>query len=372
MKILICLLLLFFESSLFFSKQKDIPFGKLSPFNKQTVSSNRQITSSKRKMVSPSQKPFSQSQEEQEKNERVVEEWISSGNVQKLKETKVSPNWKSRLWKGSGLHVAAMYNQLDSARFFLDKKVNINTKDNIGHTPLHLVSFKNYEMMKLLLKNGADPNIKDNRGDTPLYNAISRYHVAGISLLLKYGADPTTKNKEGLKPVEYSRSTEINKILLKAQAEKQREKGCEPFSSLAPKKSKMKDFVKEKYSKILSICGNNKGCVDRLKNPKIYISRNPYNKSQYLAYLEVDSYILGFLYFFEEKPKGQWTNWFRTPYFSRSTGEYFVGCFSWEKSSKWSYEAYTYHGERKKFSCRFRSKGNAPLCTSKKDKEIDR
>ncbi len=296
----------------------------------------------------------------------MVEKWIENGNIQKLKEAKISRNWKSRLWKSSGLHVAAMHNQLGSARFFLNKKVDINAKDKNGWTPLHLASFKNYEMMEFLLKNGADPNIKDNEGNTPLYNAVSRYHIGGISLLLKYGADPTVKNKEGLKPVEYSRSYEINKVLLKAQAEKQREKGCKPFSSLIPKKSKMKDFIKEKYSKRLSECGDNKHCVERLKNPKTYISRNPHNKSQYLAYLEVDPYNLGFLYFFEEKPKGQWTNWFKAPRFSRFTMQYFVGCLSWEKSSKWSYEAYSYYGERKKFSCHLGSKENTPSCTSKK------
>ncbi len=45
-------------------------------------------------------------------------------------------------------------------------KSNINIRDRSGLTPLHYaVLIENEEILKILLKNNADPFIKDNNGE---------------------------------------------------------------------------------------------------------------------------------------------------------------------------------------------------------------
>jgi ankyrin repeat protein len=46
-----------------------------------------------------------------------------------------------------------------------NKKNNINIQDSDGDTPLHIAIFLcNYEIIKILLDNGANTNIKDKYG----------------------------------------------------------------------------------------------------------------------------------------------------------------------------------------------------------------
>ena len=47
----------------------------------------------------------------------------------------------------------------------------------------------NYDLVKLLLENGADVNVRDDDGNTPLTNALSNGDKEMMKLLLKYGAD---------------------------------------------------------------------------------------------------------------------------------------------------------------------------------------
>jgi ankyrin repeat protein len=53
----------------------------------------------------------------------------------------------------------------------LFKKVDINTQDNQGKTPLHIAIENGYDrLVNSLLNEEVDINIQDNRGKTPLHN----------------------------------------------------------------------------------------------------------------------------------------------------------------------------------------------------------
>jgi ankyrin repeat protein len=54
------------------------------------------------------------------------------------------------------------------------------------------------EVLKELLRLGADPNIRDDRGQTPLHRALEKgYDIEVFELLLKHGASPDIAGKDG-------------------------------------------------------------------------------------------------------------------------------------------------------------------------------
>ncbi|GEM_PF-2595963 len=83
-------------------------------------------------------------------------------------------------------------------------------------TPLYLaVSGNHIEVVRILLKAGADPNILEGEGVTSLVEAVEKEHIEIIKLLLKSGARTDMK---GLlyKPSDIARkkgNTEILKLL---------------------------------------------------------------------------------------------------------------------------------------------------------------
>merc|ERR1719334_173757 len=67
-----------------------------------------------------------------------------------------------------------------------------------GQTALHIaVQKKHYQMMDILLTNGANPNARNIQdGDTPLHVAVKSKSIKAIALLSKYGANPLVANND--------------------------------------------------------------------------------------------------------------------------------------------------------------------------------
>ena len=71
------------------------------------------------------------------------------------------------------LSTAALYGQLDVARYLIEKGANVNAANRDGNAPLHTAAFLcRKEFVKLLLKNGASVSQKNGRGETPI-NVVS-------------------------------------------------------------------------------------------------------------------------------------------------------------------------------------------------------
>ncbi len=90
-----------------------------------------------------------------------------------------------------------------------NSKEFVNIKNTIGWTALHLACRNSnignkeigLEIVKLLLKNRANPNLQDNDGWTALMTA-SRFSntessIEIVELLLKYGANPNLQDNDG-------------------------------------------------------------------------------------------------------------------------------------------------------------------------------
>ncbi len=80
--------------------------------------------------------------------------------------------------------------------------------------PFYLNKF-NYELEKLLLKNGADPNITDIDGNTALMYASNANSFFYVKLLLENGASVNLMNIKGQKAIEVTDSLNIKNEILK-------------------------------------------------------------------------------------------------------------------------------------------------------------
>jgi ankyrin repeat protein len=96
-----------------------------------------------------------------------------------------------RKWNGSmkhgeltALHISVWRRDCTLSRFLLENGADVNAKDELGHTPLHLVAMPRIsdkgkdsavEMLKLLFEYNANPYVKNVVGETAL--AIAKFNI---------------------------------------------------------------------------------------------------------------------------------------------------------------------------------------------------
>jgi ankyrin repeat protein len=89
---------------------------------------------------------------------------------------------------------AAVYASADCMKLLLDKKANPNLKNKAGQTALMYCTHE-MDKMKLLLQYGADINAKSKTNNTPLLIAcVGSGQYENIKFLIENGADPFAKN----------------------------------------------------------------------------------------------------------------------------------------------------------------------------------
>lgn len=97
------------------------------------------------------------------------------------------------------------------AKELLDAGANLNAKNDVGHTPLHVAAIRGREVVAVaLLEAGANPNAVDHDGKTPLHWAASYDEASGyediVKLLLDAGADPNARDGNGATPLHAAAS----------------------------------------------------------------------------------------------------------------------------------------------------------------------
>tara|TARA_Y100001972_G_C7640643_1_gene321825 strand:- start:30 stop:803 length:774 start_codon:yes stop_codon:yes gene_type:complete len=112
------------------------------------------------------------------------------------------------------LMLATMEENIDMVRLLLKSGADPNKKTDGEHSLI----YANYEITELLLKNGANPNIKW-LGNTSLMEYSDEDSIDMVRLFLKYGADPNIKNNDGktalIQASKYDRIGDVIKLLLK-------------------------------------------------------------------------------------------------------------------------------------------------------------
>ena len=110
----------------------------------------------------------------------------------------------------SFFHVSCSLEQLDRLlRAGID--VSVTDTNTTKNTPLHwAASFGNAITVQLLLEQfGADPNVTNSQGMTPLHDAVLRKDIEIVKVLIKFGANPTIKNsKDDKSPIDQASDKE--------------------------------------------------------------------------------------------------------------------------------------------------------------------
>ena len=82
---------------------------------------------------------------------------------------------------------AAYCKRTDVVRCLLKNGANVNKQDRWGWTALYLASYNNYtDIMRMLLEHGARKDIKDEFGATPIDRARSLNRKEAVDLLKQY------------------------------------------------------------------------------------------------------------------------------------------------------------------------------------------
>lgn len=98
---------------------------------------------------------------------------------------------------GDQLLEAALQGHVKTLTFLLDHGVDVNFQDEqYGASALHAAAQGGREeIVKLLLKRGADVNLKSKEGNTPLMAAAYNHHESVVRILVTAGAEVNIQNQ---------------------------------------------------------------------------------------------------------------------------------------------------------------------------------
>lgn len=133
-------------------------------------------------------------------------------------------DWDEEDWNDL-LYFATEFNQIKNVEKALKCGADPDTVfiDTDSQTVLHIAAFRGYtDIVRLLLRKGANPNASDVQEFTPLHFAAANGHMTIVTLLLLYHADSNPINFRVYTPLHFAAKeghTEIVKILLQYRAD---------------------------------------------------------------------------------------------------------------------------------------------------------
>ena len=102
------------------------------------------------------------------------------------------------------LGLACFFGHLEAAEYLVRAGASVNTPVNneLHATPLQsAVAGGHASIVKMLLKNGANPNVRQRGGTTPMHTASANGDLESIQLLTLAGADLHLRDDEGHLPL---------------------------------------------------------------------------------------------------------------------------------------------------------------------------
>ena len=119
------------------------------------------------------------------------------------------------------VHVAVDNNQIDMVKLLVKYGADVNILGFTDRTPLQTAIFRgNLELVKYLAgEAGANPNIQNSYGNTALHMAVSKDRLDIVKYLVEEaGADVNAQNKTGETPLDHADHI-VNKIIQSEIAE---------------------------------------------------------------------------------------------------------------------------------------------------------
>jgi len=105
----------------------------------------------------------------------------------------------------NALHDAVRTNDLELVKFLVKKGANIDQQDRYGYTPLHLaVRYHNYDIASYLISQHAKVNTIDNYSDTPLLDSTRNDDTNISKLLICNGAKRDVVDSHGMSTLNNS------------------------------------------------------------------------------------------------------------------------------------------------------------------------
>ncbi|XP_065263103.1 ankyrin repeat domain-containing protein 31 [Emys orbicularis] len=158
--------------------------------------------------------------EQMRKSQRLAKKITKQTSVKKISNIApvasipLSKIYRKNLFGETLLHKAVAEDDTDLVRKIIKVGANVNTQDYAGWTPLHEASVAGfYKTANELLKAGADVNCKGSEQVTPIQDAVKEGHYAVAELLLWYGADPLFKNETGKCAFDEATDQRMKKLL---------------------------------------------------------------------------------------------------------------------------------------------------------------
>ena len=143
------------------------------------------------------------------------------------------------------LHIATGYNDYKIVRLLIENGANINAKDGHDQTPLHVACKVNHgwgdnslKLLKLLISAGAEVNAKNGDGNTSLHVVAGNYNEKIVRFLIENGANVDAKNENDEIPLHWAANIDIAKILIAkgADVNAQNKEGKTPFDFACTRK----------------------------------------------------------------------------------------------------------------------------------------
>ncbi|XP_050800576.1 ankyrin repeat domain-containing protein 31 [Gopherus flavomarginatus] len=158
--------------------------------------------------------------EQMRKSQRLAKKITKQTSVKKISNSApvasipLSKICRKNLFGETLLHKAVAEDDTDLVRKIIKVGANVNVQDYAGWTPLHEASVAGFfKTANELLKAGADVNCKGSEQVTPIQDAVKEGHYEVAELLLWYGADPLFKNETGKCAFDEATDQRMKKLL---------------------------------------------------------------------------------------------------------------------------------------------------------------
>ena len=130
---------------------------------------------------------------------------LDIAEIQKIIGSGADINTKDALDR-TPLHIAAFYGRVKIIELLISSGSDVNAKDHTGMTPLHAAVISGgRQSVQYLLDKEADVNAQTEAGQTPLHLAAATGQPKLTKFLIERGADPQKKDFEGRIPLYYAK-----------------------------------------------------------------------------------------------------------------------------------------------------------------------